>query len=343
MADEAREIGSLFYGRVCELLAEDAVARGPTFDLLRPSMAHPADDYHVFRMLDGVHWLVLEGKAPALAKRYPSVGGDGDADAAWPDLRRVLADPPAEVAGLLSHPPQTNEPARSAALIVGELEVARRTGLPLRLLEIGASAGLNLHPDMFRFEAGGKGVGPEDSAVRFVDHWLVGTPSFETPLVVCDRRGCDLYPVDLRESSERTRLLSYVWPDEVERFVLNRAAVEIASANPAPIDLAWADEWVEAHLAGGLPEGQATVLFHSLVWLYLDETVRERILAALESAGATATETSPLAWLRYEQDADDKGRCNLDLRLWPDGKELRLAYGGHHNTPVTVLSASRRS
>ena len=36
---------------------------------------------------------------------------------------------------MLSHPIQTNEPSRSAALIVGSLDVAARTQLPLHVLE----------------------------------------------------------------------------------------------------------------------------------------------------------------------------------------------------------------
>jgi len=336
MAAEAREIGSPFYGRMCELLAQDATAGGPTLALLGPTVDAPVDDYHVFRMLDGVHWHLLEGGAPALGTHYPSLGGDGDPDAAWPHVRAILAERPPEVEELLSHPPQTNEPARAAALVVGLLEVSARTRLPLRLLEIGASAGLNLHLDRFRFEAGGRGVGPEGSEVRFVDHWHDAPPRLEAGLTVADRRGCDLFPVDLREPRERTRLLAYVWPDEVDRFALNRAAVAIAAEDPIRIERRSAEEWVEEQLRSGLPGGRATVLMHSLVWLYLPPDARSRIMDALETAGAAASETAPLAWIRYEQNDEDKGRCRLHLRMWPGGEEEHLADGGHHNTPVTV-------
>lgn len=339
MSEECGEIGSPFYARLCELMAEDAEAAGPTLDVLGPTLEEPFDDYHVVRMLDGIHWRVLEGDAPELEGHYESLGGDSDADAAWPHIRAILADPPPRVVAALAHPPQTNEPARSAAFVVGLLEVAHRTGLPLRLLELGASAGLNLHPDRYRFEVGGDGVGPEDSPVRFSDHWLEGTPNFAASLDVVERAGCDLYPVDLRDPKERTRLLSYVWPDEGGRFALNRAAVEIASADPVVIEESAVDDWLDRQLADGLPAGVATVVFHSLVWLYLPDETQARITNRLEEVGRRATSRSPLAWLRYEQESHDKSHCDLRLTLWPGGEDEHLATGSHHNTPVTIVGA----
>ncbi len=338
LSDECAEIGSPFYARLCELMAEDAATGGPTFDVLGPTLELPFDDYHAIRMLDGVHWIVLEGGAPELESHYASLGGDSDADAAWPHLRRIIAGRPQHVIDHMAHPIQTNEPARSAAFVVGLLEIAARTGLPIRLLELGSSAGLNLHVDRYRFEADGRGVGPEGSGVRFVDHWLGGVPRFDAPFEVVARAGCDLAPVDLRDPTERTRLLSYIWPDEGNRFELNRAAVEIASADPVVIDRAPVDDWLDEQLAPGLPDGVATVVFHSLVWLYLPPETQARIRARLEEVGAATTDRAPLAWLRYEQESDHKGACDLRLTLWPGGEDELLATGSHHNTPITITT-----
>jgi hypothetical protein len=338
LSKECTEIGSPFYARLCQLMADDAAAGGPTLDALGPTLECPFDDYHAIRMLDGIHWIVLEGDAPELAPHYKSLGGDNDADAAWPHLSALLEDPPEHVIEALGHPPQTNEPARSSALVVGLLEVAARTGLPLRLMELGSSAGLNLHVDRYRFEADGRGVGPVDSGVRFVDHWLGGTPRFDATLEIAGRAGCDLYPVDLRQPRERTRLLSYVWPDEGSRFALNRAAIEIASADPVVIERAAVDDWLDVQLAGGLPDGFATVVFHSLVWLYLPAETQSRIRERLDEVGRATSDRSPLAWLRFEQESDHKGACDLRLTLWPGGEDELIATGSHHNTPVTILS-----
>ncbi|OWY59978.1 hypothetical protein B7486_71665, partial [cyanobacterium TDX16] len=212
----------------------------------------------------------------------------------------LVADPPDEVRRMLEHPLQTNEVSRSAALLVGLLEVAATTGLPLGLWELGASAGLNLHVDRYRFEADGEGVGPPDAPVRFVDHWLQGRPRFDAPFSVVERRGCDLYPVDLRQPSEATRLQSFVWPDEIERFAELRAAIGVAAQDPVVVEEAAVDEWLVQQLADGLAAGRATVVFHSLVWLYLDAPTQARITEAMEAAGATATADGPLAWLSYE-------------------------------------------
>ncbi len=342
LADEIAEIGSPFVSRLLALMAEDVRARpsGGPAQLLLPTLDAPFDDYHAQRALSGVHWRVLNGDEPGLAAHYPSAGGDDDPDAAWPLVRAVLDRRPSEVTTALSHPLQTNEPARSAALIVGLLEVAAATGLPLRLLEIGSSAGLNLHLDKFRFEHGGAGRGPVDSSVRFVDVWRENEPRFDADLRIATRRGCDRDPIDLRIADERTRLLSYVLPDERERFSLQREATKIAAADPVVIDTADAADWVERQLDSPPPTGEATVVMHSLVWLYLDERTQHRIETALQRAAVRATPKAPLAWLRYEQEAMHKAACDLRLTIWPGGDDVLLATGGHHLAPVHVYSAA---
>ncbi|WP_225992543.1 DUF2332 family protein [Actinomadura montaniterrae] len=113
---------------------------------------------------------------------------------AWPAFRDVLARHATEVRAGLADPPQTNEVGRAAPLIGGLLAVAAATGLPARLLETGASAGLNLRADHYRLPFDGGGHGP-DSPVVLPDAWR-GAPPAAVPLRIAARLGCDLAPLD---------------------------------------------------------------------------------------------------------------------------------------------------
>src|SRR5216684_432374 len=104
--------------------------------------------------MGAVHWLVLEGKVPELALYYPSAGGSRPLEEAWPAFRATVEQNAAALRQLVLHPVQTNEVARSCGLLGGFLMVARETGLPLRLLELGTSAGLNLRWDRYWYQAG---------------------------------------------------------------------------------------------------------------------------------------------------------------------------------------------
>ena len=111
---------------------------------------HPRADALALRLCGALHALVLSGKDEALAAAYPP-NQAGELDAI---LAGAIARHDAELDRWLDSPPQTNETARSAALLPGFLAIARDTGLPLALTEIGSSAGLNLFFDRFRYRYG---------------------------------------------------------------------------------------------------------------------------------------------------------------------------------------------
>ncbi|MBV8952423.1 MAG: DUF2332 domain-containing protein [Actinobacteria bacterium] len=325
-------LGSPFYGELLRRMIDDVLAGGPAWEVLGPYADRPFDDAYRLRLLGGIQRLVLAGEAPDLAEHYPSAGGDGDVDAAWAGVRGLLRDPPAGVLDALTRPPQTNEVGRSVALVPGFLVVARDTGLPLSLLELGSSAGLNLRVEHYRYEANGAGWGRPRSPVRFVDLWTDGTPPLDTPAVIASRRGCDRHPIDASDPESRLTLLSYVWPGQTDRFELLRAALDVARDDPVRIDRQDAGEWVAGRLRERAP-GTAAIVFHSIVWGYFDEHTAQAVRDALFEAGRAATPDAPLAWLRLEP-AEAGIPVELRVTLWPGGEERLLATAGFHLGPV---------
>ena len=328
-------LGSSLYAQLCERLAADVEAGGPTWALLEPHALEPLNQAYPLRLLGAAHRLALDGRAPALARHYPSTGGDGDVEGSWRALHELLRDPPQLVRDGLGSPPQTNEVARSASLIGGFLVVAQETRLPLRALEIGASAGLNLRFDRFRYEQGADAFGPSDARVRFEGLWPERRPPFAAPLTVAARLGCDQSPVDPTTADGRLRLLSFVWPDQLERFERIAAAIEIANEVPAAVDRADALAWLPEQLARER-DAVATVVFHSVVLQYFSDEARERFTAIITEAGARATSDAPLAWLRLEPEGDMQ-YARLRLSVWPGEQDVLLARCSFHLGPVDWL------
>jgi hypothetical protein len=323
-AGACRYLGSPLYAELLDRAAEEVVAGDAVYGVLCGHEDDPGPSALALRLMGAVHRLVLRGDAPELAAHYHSPGGrPGDA---WPHFVAVLRDHRGELRRLVENPVQTNEPGRCVALLGGFLEVARVTGKPFRLLEVGASAGLNLRFDRYRYELGSESWGPPDSPLLIRSRLAgAGRPPLDAPLRVASRAGCDPRPVDPRTEEGRLTLTSYVWPDQPGRLERLRAALEIARDVDAPVARARAADWIEARLAQPAP-GAVTVVFHSIVMQYLPDEERERFEAAVEAPSAG------VAWLRMEP-ADEAA----DVRLTLAGEDRLVARAGYHGDFVEWL------
>ena len=310
--------------------AQDVEADGPVWEVLAGHEDDPNWSMLALRLMGAVHRLVLEGRAPELAPFYPSVGGTSDRERAATAFLATVASNVEAVRRLVDSPVQTNEVGRSAMLVGGFLLVAAETHLPLRLLEVGASAGLNLRFDRYFYSSGDAEFGDPSSAVRFPNAFSEGRPPFDAPLSVAARAGCDKRPLDPTSENDRLTLLSYLWPDQTERFANIRSALDIAAGFAVDVERAEALDWITRRL-GEPSKGKATVVFHSIVLQYLDEDARARFIAAIEGEGKRATADAPLAWLRMEPGTED---AELRLTSWPGGEERLLARSGFHGPPV---------
>jgi hypothetical protein len=284
-----------------------------------------------------VHRMVLTGAAPELAAYYPSVGGDPARGDAWPVFQALMEHQAERLRADVGRPCQTNEVGRCAALVVGFFEVAHRTRLPLRVLEVGASAGLNLRWDHFRYGDGRARWGDADSPVDLDGLWDEPPAHLDAPLAVASRRGCDLHPLDPAREEDRLALQASVWADQAARFQRLQGALALAARVPTTVDASPLHDWVPERLAEDAA-GTATVIYHSIVEEYVPAAQLQRFHAALREAGARASARAPLGWVRLEPLPGIR-RHGLTVTQWPGGDERVVAQCGAHGTNVRAFVA----
>jgi hypothetical protein len=131
---------------------------------------------------------------------YLVLGGEGS----WDDVDAML-DTRADFLFKFAaeQPVQTNEVARSAPLLRGLAAVGRER---IDLLELGTAGGLLLYLDRYGYPHEG----------------------FE----IWRRRGIDRHPIDVTTDEGARLLEAFVWPDQTERIVRLRAAIEIVRQDP---------------------------------------------------------------------------------------------------------------
>ncbi len=328
-------LGSPMYAELLDRVADDLAAGGVSTAVLAGHEHDPGPSALALRLTGSVHRLVLEGRAAELAAFYPSVGGAWDLDEGWPAFEAVLRDMPDQVREWLDRPPQTNEVGRAVALMGGLLRIGESHRLPVRLLEIGSSGGLNLRADAFAYSGvDGTRQGPADSPLHLGDVWE-GAPLTPWPgLEVVERTGSDVMPVDVTSAEGRLKLTSYVWPDQTVRLERLRRACDVATEVPVEVRPQDAVSFVQGI---ELVEGTTTVLWHSVMWQYLSPDDRSAVTAHVEALGAAARETSPFAHLLLEPARRTPASDHeflVVLRLWPTGERRVLGSSTPHGIPT---------
>ncbi len=289
----------------------------PSYDTFRSGAV-------ALRLAGAMHSVVLLGLDDGLASVYPPNQVDGDT--LWVAVERAMRAHPDHIIEWMKSPPQTNEIRRSNALIPGFHLIAKETGLPLSMSEIGASAGLNLNWDLFAMEIGGQVWGPADAAIRLTPEWRGPLPPMADVKVI-DREGCDIKPLNPNNPDDRLRLLSYIWPDQTLRIENTKLAIDLACQTGRTVLQEDALSFLERRLTPKV--GATRVIYHTIMWQYLSHMDQATGEAMIFAAGAEATRDAPLAWLRAEPDAQ-KGSAAITLNLWPGGETRDLGRMDFH-------------
>lgn len=324
------------YAELLGRLGDDLAAGGVTLEILAGHEDDPGPSALALRLVGSLHRVVLTGAAVGLRSFYPSVGGTWDLDAAWPAIREALREHHGLLRELLSQPPQTNEVGRASALLGGLLQLVDRHRLPVRLFEVGASAGLNLRADHFHYRhEDGTAWGSAASPVVLERAWRGRALPISAPLRITERHGYDVAPVDVSTAEGRLTAMAYVWPDQQERFERLRAAMNLAGRVPARLQRRDA---VSALREMDLGDGTATVVWHSVMWQYLSRGDQDAMGARLEQLGAEATPSRAFAVLSLEparRTPESEHEFLVVLRDWPGGRRTVLGAAAPHGVPTT--------
>lgn len=312
-----RESGSELTARVIEAVRDTMTRDSRTGQRILDWSGDPMADALKLRIAGGLNALARSGLDAELSALYRSKKGDWDGV-----IARVLKEWDDWLYPWLDGPPQTNEVGRSGVLYPGLIEIARRYGPRVELLELGASGGLNLNMDRYRYQLGGQTAGVEGASVTLNPKWQGPDPAI-APVEVVSRRGVDLHPIDLTDEAQAQHMLAYIWPDQSERLARAEAAIAVLRAHPPTIDTGDAAEWIEARLAEPQADGVTRVIYHSSFWPYLPPSSRDRIRLAIKAAGERATMERPLAWLMKEP-IEIVVYDKLMIRCWPGhgGREI---------------------
>lgn len=313
-----RALGSEFVAAVLEAGDRQLQLAPQTAGLIDGWPDDPSAAALAMRFNAALHALARRGDLADLTALYQREHDDFDRA-----IGEALATHDAFIVRWMCAPTQTNEVARAVGFAAALMALRTRTGMPVELLELGSSCGLNLNLARYSYALGDVSAGDPDSAVRIAPQWR-GMNPVSAPIDVVAAHGVDLNPLDAKNRAARERLLSFVWADQPRRIERLKAALRIARAHPPVLTRGDATLWLPEQLAQPQRAGVCRVVFHSMVLQYLAPTARASLTDAIRAAGERATTARPLAWLSIEW-TEQRERVELAMTCWPDGARRVLA------------------
>lgn len=195
---------------------------------------------------------------------------------------------------------QTNAVGRSAALYPAFAHAFDRLDGPPALIELGASAGLNLLWDRYGYDYDGRRVGRPDAQLVIECGLRGGEPPLPAdPPAVHSRVGIDVNVLDPTDLDDADWLRALVPPDHGDRRERLEGALEVAAADPPDVRAGDAVERL-TELVGEVPPGVRICLVHTLFAYQLDADARERFRDRVRSLGAERE----LHWVASGGDGD---------------------------------------
>jgi hypothetical protein len=285
--------------KIYETLSEGIASDDALLGLLSGT---PRDQRRPSLLFAGVNLLLASNLGSELAAYYPIHGGNRAVDdqlvPAFSNFCDLHQD---ELPTLLAErSTQTNEIRRCIALHLGLDYVSRYWPGALALVEAGASAGLNLLFDHYRYRLNGqeKATAARSSIViscKVLDR-SSGTHLLESAPAITSRLGVDQNPIDLSDPEARAWLEAFVWPEQVEDLAALRGAIDLAAATPAVSVLKGDATTATARIIAGLPGQEPVVVFTASLLSYLGNDARNAFVAQLQEAAGRR----PVAWVFAE-------------------------------------------
>ena len=232
---------------------------------------------------------------------------------------------------------QTNEVGRCALLLPVLHQISLQTGQPLRLLDVGTSAGLNLHLDRYsyRYLPGGEISGaPHSPLLNCAVRGECVIP--ERVPEITARRGIDLQPLDLNDPEDALWLRACVWADQVDRSQTLDSAINIANEHPVEVFTGDAVADVGRHLTEMSGDGHLIVIT-TWVLSYLAPEQIHQFFDILDRYGKEvdltwlgAEQPDQIAPIDVEGSDDSRHLTHLITREWRSGTVQQKTWATAH-------------
>jgi hypothetical protein len=287
-------------------------------------------------LLAAVHDLLLRGADHALAAFYPSVAHltvvpPGDP---MPAFRAFCQDHRTALIDLVStRLVQTNEPQRCTVLLPAFAVVQHLAGgRPLALIEVGASAGLNLLFDRYSYDYGvGRSAGDPASPIRFTCtlRGEVQPPIPPRLPPVAARVGLDLHPIHVDDPEAMRWLRALVWPEHPARAALLQQVLALAQHGPPRLIAGDALTFLPQAVADA-PADTAVCVFHTATLAHFPPEAKERFRTLIPELARQRD----LFWLSSEGSGNSgqRGLYLTILTAFQHGRSTayQLAYSHPH-------------